>query len=221
GTAISITPLTGTSLSCALVTACESSKAWAAHLPWLTEAELYAAGTEEGFADLILPHTGGGNPGWYGECTILGIKISEECTAPELISKQVNVATGVDGTFSEAFTLLLEGKLALCTGNNEETGVIRGTGGITVNSLSGPLSLSSEGETELSSEVEKEEPEFDIAIIRNTLPREVTIVRGLIGGPGTGIITNEGSCLVGNKIAALGACTFDQRAPTGATIRVR
>ncbi len=142
GVAVSATALSGNFVSCELEAICESSsKVWAVNLPWLTEVELWEEGTENGFVDLLTPHTGGGNVGWYVECHA-GITISEECTTPVAVSSQVNVATGVEGLFTDAFTTLMEAKLALCTGNNEETGVVEGKG-ITTIPGGGPLSVSS------------------------------------------------------------------------------
>jgi hypothetical protein len=148
GTAISGTPLVEPALECESLTVCSAGSAlvWAVNLPWLTELELWEEGAASGFVDLILPHTGGGNVGWYIDCTVLGVLASEECTTPEGVVEQLNVATGVESVFSEAFTLLMGAKLALCSGNNEETGVVSSAGnanGITVNSLAGVLSASS------------------------------------------------------------------------------
>ncbi len=127
GTLVSLTPLTGEPVKCELEVLCEnSSKVWMVNLPWLTEVELWEVGGEEGFVDLVLPHVGGGNPGWYVECKAL-LTVSEECTTPEGVAKQVNVATGVEEIFSEAFTLLMEAKLFLCSGNAEETGNVEGS----------------------------------------------------------------------------------------------
>ncbi len=142
GAAVSLTALTGTAVACELEAICESSsKVWAVNLPWLTEVELWEEGTESGFVDLLTPHTGGGNVGWYVECKA-GLTISEECTTPEGVAQQLNVATGVEGVFTDAFTTLMGAKLALCSGNNEESGVVEGKG-ITTIPGGGPLTVSS------------------------------------------------------------------------------
>jgi hypothetical protein len=111
------------------------------HLPWLTLLELWEVGGASGFVDLTLPTTNG-NPGWYVECKTVLVTLSEECTAAELVAEQKNVSAGVESVFSEAFTLLMEGKFLLCSGNNEETGNIAsldiislvGAGALTVSS---------------------------------------------------------------------------------------
>jgi hypothetical protein len=131
GASISLTALTGTSVTCELEAVCESSsKVWPEHLPWLTELELWEESpTSSGYVDLLLPTAGaGGNPGWYVECKTALLTVSEECTSPEAGASQTNVVSGVEAAFSEAFTLLFELKLALCTGNNEESGNVEGTG---------------------------------------------------------------------------------------------
>lgn len=144
GGAISTIELSGSGLSCTAVAGtCGSPKVWAVNLPWLTLAELWEESTEHGFVDLIEPHTGGGNPGWYVECTILGIKGSDTCTTPQGASSLSNEGEGVLGVFSEPFTELMGLKLATCS-RGEETGQVEGAGGITLNSLGGKLEISSE-----------------------------------------------------------------------------
>jgi|ERR1022692_1192883 hypothetical protein len=135
-------PLNNTNpITCELEAVCESSsRVWPVHLPWLTEVELWEQGTESGFVDLLLPN-GAGNPGWYVECKTSLLTVSEECTTPEGVAEKVNLSTGVMDVFSKAFTLLMEAKLALCTGNNEETGVVGEEGETTVSG--GVLSVSS------------------------------------------------------------------------------
>ena len=128
------------SLSCTDETGCESSKAWPVGLPWLSLLELWEQGSESGFVTLLTSQSGG-NVGWYVECTVLGIKGAEECTIATGAPSATNVTGGVEGTFSEAFTELMGLKLALCSGNKEETGVVEGKG-VTVTSLAGPLTVS-------------------------------------------------------------------------------
>jgi hypothetical protein len=143
GAAINLTPLAGTSVTCELEAVCEnSSKVWPAHLPWLSEVELWEESpTVSGYVDLILPN-GAGNPGWYVECKTALLTVSEECTTPEVIAEKVNITAGVEDVFSEAFTLLMGAKLGLCTGNNEETANVEGSGATTIPG-GGPLSVSS------------------------------------------------------------------------------
>ncbi len=144
GVAVSAIALTGTSVPCELETLCESSsKVWAVNLPWLTEVELWEEGTESGFVDLIMPHPGAaGNVGWYVECKTALLTVSEECTTALAVAEKVNDPTGVLDVFSNAFTLLMEDKEALCSGNNEETGVVEGSGLTTIPG-GGVLSVSS------------------------------------------------------------------------------
>ena len=138
---INATALTELALLCSNILNCESSRLWAVNLPWLTLLVLWEIGSENGFATLLMPHTGGGNVGWYVECTDLGIKASEECATAEAVAEAKNVTGGVEGTFSDPFTELMGLKLATCSGNKEETGIITGSG-VTVTSLAGPLTVS-------------------------------------------------------------------------------
>jgi hypothetical protein len=142
---VSATPLTGASLACTKGAGdefCENgSKVWAVHLPWLTLLELWESGGASGFVDLSLPTTNG-NPGWYVECKGI-VTLSEECTASELVAEQKNVTGGVESNFSEGFTLLMESKLGLCSGNGEETGTVSGGGSITSLPGGGSLTASS------------------------------------------------------------------------------
>lgn len=139
--------LAGIALSCTKGigdVVCETgSKIWAVNLPWLTLLELWEVGGVSGFVDLTLPTTNG-NPGWYVECKTALVTLSEECTAPEFAAERSNGAGGVESTFSEAFTLLMEDKLALCDGNNEETGNIESLE-VTLLPGTGALTVSSEG----------------------------------------------------------------------------
>jgi hypothetical protein len=139
---ISSTPLSGTALSCTDEANCESPKVYPVGFPWLTLLELWEQGTENGFVDLLTSQKAGTNIGWYVECTVLGVKASEECTTTTVASSATNVATGVEGELRASFTELMGLKLALCTGNKEETGVIAGSG-TTATSLTGTLQVSS------------------------------------------------------------------------------
>lgn len=129
GGIVSRTPLVEPSLDCTNQANCPEIKLiWAVHLPWATELELWEEGTESGYVVLILPHAGGGLPGWYVECSAFGIKLDDECTG-EGATHMVNQATGVEGIFLESFTLLMELKNANCTeGSEAETGIVEGTG---------------------------------------------------------------------------------------------
>ncbi len=137
---ITNTALTELALLCTDETGCESSKVWAVGMPWLSLMELWEQGSESGFVTLLTSQSGG-NIGWYVECTVLGIKGSEECLTATAASSATNVTGGVEGTFLESFTELMGLKLALCSGNKEETGIVQGSG-VTVTSLAGPLTVS-------------------------------------------------------------------------------
>ncbi len=151
-TAVSLTALSGNALLCdgqeGCLTGTENAEVWAVNLPWLTLLELVEEASPtlfQGFADLILPHTGGGQPGWYTFCSTLLGNQEDECKAPEAVAQKTNVAGGVLDTFSAAFTLLVGAQLGLCTASGEkiETGVVEETGE-TVSS-EGVLSASSVG----------------------------------------------------------------------------
>lgn len=124
GTVVSATPLTGSPfLACTNEGNCEKPEVWAAKLGWETEAELMVDSTETFFVDLIL------NGGWYTTCTVLGVKVSEECTAPETAVKLTNEAGGtVDGEFSDAFQELAGLKLGNCTLGGSESAEVNGLG---------------------------------------------------------------------------------------------
>jgi hypothetical protein len=147
--AVSASPLTGGFLSCTKGTGdavCEAgTKLWAVNLPWLTLLVLWEEGGVTGFADLLAPHTGGGNLGWYIECKTALVTLSEECLTPQLVAEQRNATGGVESIFSDAFTRLMEGKSILCSGNNEETGTLEGNENITSMPGGGTLTVSSEG----------------------------------------------------------------------------
>jgi hypothetical protein len=141
--AISTTPLAEKALTCTDDENCESNKVWAVGLPWLSLLQLWETLTPaaSGFVDLLTSQKAGGEVGWYVECTVLGVKASEECTATMADSSAKNVTAGVEGEFSTAFTESMGLKLALCTGSKEETGVVAGTGN-TVPSSGGTLTVS-------------------------------------------------------------------------------
>ncbi len=142
--AVSLTPLAGTAITCESEAVCQnSSKVWLMNLPSLTEVELWEEGpSESGFVDLILAHSGGGNPGWYIECVTPLLPIVEECTSPEIFVSQVNISTGVQGFFSGSFTLLMGGNLLLCSSGGEGFGNIEGSYVMTIPG-GGILSVSS------------------------------------------------------------------------------
>jgi hypothetical protein len=133
--AISSTPLSGLSLTCTDVENCESSKAWPVGLPWLSLLELWETetakikGVNSGFANFSTSPTSAKKElGWYIECTVLGVKSSEECTTPTGVSSEMNMTAGVESEFSISFTESMGLKLAECSGNKEETGIVEGIG---------------------------------------------------------------------------------------------
>lgn len=70
---------------------CESAKILADHLPWTTEV----VNPEEGvFLDNISKGTGGA-PGWTVECTVLGIKVTDECTTEHAKLLMTNTSEGL------------------------------------------------------------------------------------------------------------------------------
>ncbi len=127
GAQISLTALTGTSLSCEKETLCESAKIWTVNLPWLGLLELWEEGTSSGFVVLVKGTKG--NPGWYVECTILGVKGDDECSSPESAAEAPeNNAEGVLAIISDSSSGFFGLKLAVCTGSgNKETGIAEGT----------------------------------------------------------------------------------------------
>jgi len=134
GTAIGKTALEGAGLACTNDSNCESAKVWAVNLPWPIEVQLWESPPESGFAILIFGHTVLLAPGWYVECTVLGVKATDECKAttpeskPEGVTLAENETGGVLTEFLESFTELMELKLGLCSSSGEETGIVEGPG---------------------------------------------------------------------------------------------
>jgi hypothetical protein len=140
---IGSSPLGGTGLSCVDEATCESAKVWPVGLPWLSLLQLWETLTpaESGFVTLLTSQKTGTNIGWYVECTVIGVKVTEECTTATNAFSAENVAEGILGTFSIGFTELMGLKLALCSTKKEESGVVTGSV-VTVTSLAGPLTVS-------------------------------------------------------------------------------
>jgi hypothetical protein len=131
--AISGTPLTGLALTCTNDAGCTEPKVWAEELPWKTSVDLMEDGAETFFVDLLE------NGKYYAECLILGIAVSELCTAPVTAIQLTNEAAGVDATFSDAFQELAELKLGEC-GERPETAIVEGLG--TIKPDAGTLTVS-------------------------------------------------------------------------------
>jgi hypothetical protein len=121
GTAVSTTPLSGGGLTCTNEANCpEPDKVWAVNLPWNTEVELVEDTGGPFFADLILPHSGGGNPGWEVEC----FGISDECLAAEGAAQLTLSGSTLLGSFTEAFRELVGAPRATCTRGGASSGIV-------------------------------------------------------------------------------------------------
>ena len=138
------TMLSGPGLECVAQTTCAGSPPpliWAVNLPWESEAELMEDEGKTFFVDLLFNTS---NVGYELECTVLGVKASDECavsmTSAELSLEGATLLL----RFSEAFTLLAEAKLATCTFAGGETGVIEDEGAFALTG-GGELTASSEG----------------------------------------------------------------------------
>lgn len=142
---ISTTALSGTALSCVDQENCEEPLVWAVNLGWETEVELLEQTNGPFFVNLILPHNGGGEPGWYVECmkSLIGA-VTDECKAPEAAAEIALEGSTLLGNFSTAFTELAELKLATCSMGGAGSGVVEG-GGAIVLSGGGEPTASSEG----------------------------------------------------------------------------
>ncbi len=121
GELIPLTTLTGTPLLCVDDENCTEPQIWASGLGWETEAELMVEGSETFLVDLIF------NVSWYAECLILGVTITEICSAPETVARLTNEFGGtVDAIFEVAFQLLAGVKLGGCSTGGEESGEMVG-----------------------------------------------------------------------------------------------
>jgi hypothetical protein len=139
----------GTGITCEAQETCAGSPAplvWAANLPWETEAELME---DEGliyFVDLLTGAAGKG-VGYELECTVLGVKASDECVSlPGFAELTLDSGPVLLGNFSEAFTLLAEAKEGTCTFAGGETGIVEGGGTFSLVG-GGELTVSSDGIT--------------------------------------------------------------------------
>ena len=133
------TPLSGPGVTCTNTANCGGTpKVWAVNLPWTTLAELMVDGTETFFVDLII------NGKYESECTVLGTKVTDECTSAEVAVQLTNETGGiVDGNFSDAFQELAGLKLGTCTIGGSESAVVTGLGSILLTSGTA-LTVSSE-----------------------------------------------------------------------------
>jgi len=148
--AVSKTPLSGTALLCSGQEGCntgtENDEVWPVKLPGVGLLELVEETGFTGFA--VVGHAASGSAGWYVQCaTALGTT-DDECLGEQGAGEATNGTSGVLGRISEAFTLLMEEKLANCTASSEkETGNAEETtpGELKVVGTTEVLSVSSTG----------------------------------------------------------------------------
>ena len=133
--------LSGSALSCVAQSGCASSPApavWAVNLGWEIEIHLWEFLSGPAiFVSLLTSKAGSSKPGWETECTILGVKAADECTAKLIVSELTLEGTTLLEIFSPAMT-----ELATCTFAGGETGLVEGGAAITLNG-GGELALSS------------------------------------------------------------------------------
>jgi hypothetical protein len=121
----------------------ETTNVWPIGLPYEGEVELLEQTGYTGFGVL-----GGsqqaGSVGFYIECTILGVRSSDECTVAQTGAELTLSGTSAVVVDSEAFTELAGLKLGTCSFAGGETAVLEGSGILAV-SGGGELTASSEG----------------------------------------------------------------------------
>lgn len=112
--------LTKVSITGCLTTkgSCVSPTVTAINLPW--EGELYDA--ESQIRDKLIV-SGGKSPGWKAECTVLGVKVKDECTG-ETSAHMENVEAGVGVEFDS------KSAHGNCTVGGSGAGVLTGKGKI-------------------------------------------------------------------------------------------
>jgi hypothetical protein len=124
GEAINLTALVELGLECTDDESCAEPLAWAVNLPWLDLLVLMEDGSETFFADLLTNSTS--NVGYYVDC--MGSGLTDTCTTPEGIALVESGTEGLNGEFSEVFTLLAGLKNATCEVACAEAGVVEGLG---------------------------------------------------------------------------------------------
>jgi hypothetical protein len=139
---ISSTPLSGLPLECKTEKTCEEALVWPILLGWETLLELWEQGSENGFVVLITPEST--SLGWYVLCEKTITKPTDECTSTSGSVSLGLSGTTLTGSFSEAFTKLMEEPLAECTQSKEKSGVVESPAVGTLTSTAGTLSASSE-----------------------------------------------------------------------------
>jgi len=144
GGAISSTVLTGVPILCVAQEGCsttgETPNVWPEGLPYEGEVELLEQTGYTGFAVL------GGSQfsAFYIECTILGVKSTDVCSAAQSGAELTLAGTSAVLKDSLPFTELAGLKLGTCSFAGGETGILEGSGVFTV-SGGGELTASSEG----------------------------------------------------------------------------
>jgi len=104
-------------LTCVVGQNCTEPEVSAANLPWLTRLELMGTEAEPLFLD-VLENGGNGNPGWEVTCLILGVTVTEVCTAEKAGANLVNDVTEKD------VLAMFEGELANCTLGGKESALV-------------------------------------------------------------------------------------------------
>jgi hypothetical protein len=139
-------PLGSVPLLCTGQERCEAiltPEVWAVNIPWEMESELMEdSGTF--FAILTTSPSSAKTVGWAVECTILGVRSEDTCTAAETVSEVNLEGANLIVSFSPAFTVLAGAKLANCTMGGMERGEITGETRYTMIG-GGELTPSSEG----------------------------------------------------------------------------
>jgi hypothetical protein len=119
---------------------CGSPKVKPVNLPWRTE--LLEPGVNVYVLHIL--KIAAGNPGWEAECTVLGVKITDVCTAADRLVALFPLADGlVEGEFKEELEEPAEA--ANCTIGGAQQGLVAGVGLIHALNNAGellPLALS-------------------------------------------------------------------------------
>lgn len=128
---------------------CGSIVLEAANLPWHSELTL-----AEGKAVDVISQDGKGEPGYKLSCTVLGVKVTDTCTATTLKTTTESAAGGVNATFDgEKLNCSVGGK---SEGSLEGTRLIEATKGgalqanVSYSKLTKSVEVKSKGELELA-----------------------------------------------------------------------
>ncbi len=93
---------------------CGSPEAEAVHLPWNTEIQTVGTETRD-----VIKNSGAGVPGWAATCTVIGIKVTDTCTA-ESNTALADVSPNVEAIFDA------KSPKATCSQSGEATGSVLG-----------------------------------------------------------------------------------------------